>query len=764
MQIISLYIRDFGSITDRTLDFSEGLNLIEGANESGKSTVIGFIRFIFYGLGRRAAGEELSDSERAFSWSTGSASGNMTLRFGGNVYRIERHEQAASPEKHLLIVNETTGEILPKGTTPEGYFLSFPKEVFDSSLCIRQMRAGELCGGDVSAAIENLIMAGDEALNADRALTALDRVRKSLLHKNRKGGEIFRLRTEITELREHLRAVRERMEARENAEESLERIRAELKRERIALGKCEADLRLSEDLVLLSRFRALRAGEGEEARLEKELRALTNSPMAEGRDEIDRTVRRLEDAAARLDAVLRDCLIAESARGEAPETGLDNARLASVAEAVRASGGTEAVRAQIRAISEKEKKEKSLPACLIALAALLFVALSVAAVAIPFYPLLLIAVIAAVGLTVPAILTKKRSKETARSLALLLSPFGLTGSEIDPESAFLSAAAGAFRAVEEARARDARRKELENRVTRAHGAVAREKDEIALRFGELLDAGEITPDTLRRAAKRLTALGNDIRRAEDEYAARKRENAALRRAVEGEDEGALLQRLPSPLPETSPDAVAVRAEINERRMRIGVLEQENLSVTERLSALRATTESEAEILSGIAGKTAECEALEQRYRAVQLAAEKIGEARVNLSESISPRLRREASRYLSVLSESRYGVLNLDKTLTPAPEADGVLRPIAALSGGTRDAIYLSIRLALSDLFGKSDEPLPLIFDEALSQLDDDRARAALELFLTRAEAGGQILLFTCQSRERTLLTASEAPFAFHEM
>ena len=39
-------IRSFGLLRNYTMDFSDGLNIVEGANETGKSTLAAFIRFM----------------------------------------------------------------------------------------------------------------------------------------------------------------------------------------------------------------------------------------------------------------------------------------------------------------------------------------------------------------------------------------------------------------------------------------------------------------------------------------------------------------------------------------------------------------------------------------------------------------------------------------------------------------------------------------------------------------------------------------------
>ena len=55
MTFESLYIKSFGKLNGKRISFSDGVNIIEGGNESGKSTICAFIQFIFYGLPSKTA-------------------------------------------------------------------------------------------------------------------------------------------------------------------------------------------------------------------------------------------------------------------------------------------------------------------------------------------------------------------------------------------------------------------------------------------------------------------------------------------------------------------------------------------------------------------------------------------------------------------------------------------------------------------------------------------------------------------------------------
>ena len=47
MRISEIHIEEFGKLRERSFRFGEGINVIFGANESGKSTLLAFLRFAF---------------------------------------------------------------------------------------------------------------------------------------------------------------------------------------------------------------------------------------------------------------------------------------------------------------------------------------------------------------------------------------------------------------------------------------------------------------------------------------------------------------------------------------------------------------------------------------------------------------------------------------------------------------------------------------------------------------------------------------------
>ncbi len=77
--------------------------------------------------------------------------------------------------------------------------------------------------------------------------------------------------------------------------------------------------------------------------------------------------------------------------------------------------------------------------------------------------------------------------------------------------------------------------------------------------------------------------------------------------------------------------------------------------------------------------------------------------------------------------------------------SDGVERTPDQLSTGTREQLYLAIRLAYVQHYCKKSQPLPIVIDDVLVNFDDRRARQTLEV-LAEIARSIQVLFFTCHN------------------
>jgi uncharacterized protein YhaN len=77
-----------------------------------------------------------------------------------------------------------------------------------------------------------------------------------------------------------------------------------------------------------------------------------------------------------------------------------------------------------------------------------------------------------------------------------------------------------------------------------------------------------------------------------------------------------------------------------------------------------------------------------------------------------------------------------------------------AMSDGTRDQLFLALRVATLERYFEHGDPLPMVVDDILVHFDDERARAALEI-LAELSQRTQVLFFT--HHERLVQLATEA-------
>ena len=139
--------------------------------------------------------------------------------------------------------------------------------------------------------------------------------------------------------------------------------------------------------------------------------------------------------------------------------------------------------------------------------------------------------------------------------------------------------------------------------------------------------------------------------------------------------------------------------------------------------------------------------LEDEYRAIELAREALKNANREIQVRLAPMISRLAGEYMARMTGGEHSRLEFDDEFRFSASGRGV----GFLSSGTAAQLYLAVRLAICSLVIADGESCPIILDDALISFDDTRAKAALRL-LRELSSERQVIIFTCQSRERRLL------------
>ena len=108
MRINQIKINSYGKLKDKEINFLKGINLIEGNNESGKSTIMKFMLNCLYGTSKNKKGKDVSDYEKYKPWSESDFSGKIWYELdSGKRYEIYRDFNKKNPR----IFDENADEI-----------------------------------------------------------------------------------------------------------------------------------------------------------------------------------------------------------------------------------------------------------------------------------------------------------------------------------------------------------------------------------------------------------------------------------------------------------------------------------------------------------------------------------------------------------------------------------------------------------------------------------------------------------------------------
>ena len=108
MNLKKIKINSYGKLKEKEINLNNGINIIYGKNETGKSTLLNFIVNTFYGISKNKKGKEYSDFEKYTPWVGEDFSGKIEYELNNkNKYEIYRDFKKKNPK----IFNENMEDI-----------------------------------------------------------------------------------------------------------------------------------------------------------------------------------------------------------------------------------------------------------------------------------------------------------------------------------------------------------------------------------------------------------------------------------------------------------------------------------------------------------------------------------------------------------------------------------------------------------------------------------------------------------------------------
>lgn len=760
MKIKSIFISAFGSLKDFSMEFSDGLQVIYGENEAGKTTITEFIKSMFYGTGRRAAGQSMSVREKYTPFDGTPAGGRIVFERAGREYCLERQFRKSDATDKITLTDTASGksEVCAPDIGKELFGITMP--AFERSAFIGNspdFSFDEAAMGEINQKLSNAALTGEDGVSYQKILNRLDDARLKLVSKSGKTGslsaDIARYNALLEARGDCDAAARKKQELTDGIVKAQNTI-DEIDKKYDKVQKLLDSARDMENSQKLGEYLDLKD------KLDKVTKELT---LPDGTVADDMFLKKFEFGFSKLDNIrekLRsaneELEILESAaaarEGNSPERIRE--KLAAAKEELakteeRKQNCENAVSALERETEELKSEAKTIegkkkPVNLILLicgiiflaagAALYFALKTAAAGGTAFAAGVIIAALSFVfrpkdksaGEKAKEKLTAKQNELTAKRSELNMISGERNNVEAKIENLNISLN---FGVGEEQKIKDTK-----ERIERDTALLENESGKVRKFFGldENADLYEIKnqaealnkiADNQKQIKLRLSYLSRDL--GGISY-----EEAEKRLSVTGDGADFDIEK-------TKEEAKKLSAEKTEAQTLKTRLE------TELKTGFRGMRDPEdlrreiSELKEKIASK-------QEYYDAVSTAYEEVKESLIAARKSFGTALENKTLENLREITGGAYGKVNVSSDFDIAAEKNGIfgMHSSEFLSRGTKDQVYLSLRLAVARLITEK-EPLPIILDDSLSQYDDKRFLSALK-FLKNYAVDGEVFLFTC--------------------
>ena len=241
MKINRIKINSYGKLKEKEIDLKQGINIVYGKNEAGKSTLLRFIINSLYGISKTKKGKEYSDYEKFLPWSGEDFSGRIEYELdNGNKYEVLRDFKKKNPK----IFNENKEDIskdfnIDKTKGSEFFYeqTKVDEELFLSTLVVSQQEV-KLDNKEQSMLVQkiaNLVGTGEDNVSYKKALSRinkrqLDEIGTSKSREkpiNVLGRKIEKLEQEKEELSKYQDFKYEIEENKNNLKEKIEKLETE---------------------------------------------------------------------------------------------------------------------------------------------------------------------------------------------------------------------------------------------------------------------------------------------------------------------------------------------------------------------------------------------------------------------------------------------------------------------------------------------------------------------------------------------------------
>ncbi len=240
MKINELKINSYGKLKDKNLSLENGINIIYGENEKGKSTLLNFIVNMFYGTSRNKKGREMSDYDKYKPWDTEEFSGRMIYTLDNDEkYEVFREFSKKNPKIYDQNMEDISKDYSIDKNTGSQYFLEQTKvdeKTFVSSVVSFQneVEIDNQTQNILLQKIANVSSTGDDNISYKKAIDKLNKKQLEEIGTTRSQGKPINI---VMNEIEHIESVNESLRKYENYKYEIEEEKHNLQYEIFDLNK-----------------------------------------------------------------------------------------------------------------------------------------------------------------------------------------------------------------------------------------------------------------------------------------------------------------------------------------------------------------------------------------------------------------------------------------------------------------------------------------------------------------------------------------------
>lgn len=703
MKINNLKINAYGNIEEKDIHLEKGINIIHGANESGKSTLLNYIMSSFYGISRNKDGKFLSDYEKFKPWNNSEFSGRIQYELdSGEKFEIFRDFNKKNPKIYNEKLEDITSKFEVDKRDGSKFFLEqtgVDKQMYLSTVVSMQeeVRLDEKDQNILVQKIANLAGTGEDNVSYKKALTRLqEKIRDEIGTTKTSQKPVNILEKEIKEINNKIEEINQYRNRKYEIDKEKENIEEEIKQleiEKKALQELQDSINDEDNYKKEIEIKEKNKKENlyKITELKNEQNEL-NAKQKTAKETIEKAKQNIEDKKKRQEEIEANILEIHDLK-----------------------------------VEENPQNKKGTNVVFISILVLLVIIGLVATFAIKNYILTGI-----IGLLIIANIltyvnnTKKQSRHNLEQRNKITAENNSKISKLQEEQ----------------------------------NKIINEIEEEIKQLKEYEENEQENSQKLSMAKGQLILLEKNNEQIENELNIIETKQKDINYNKKAEIENKYKEKLANieelfNIQNYKVKIEQLEEEINNEKIKVKGLEIEYNTIVPQLDEMvRLEEKLEFDI--------EKLEELKKQEKTIGMAIDNLTEAYEEMKNTITPKFTNNLSSSIDKISNNKYDKVTInDENGMMVENNRGEYIEAGKLSTGTIDQLYLALRLSMINDLSK--EKLPIILDETFAYFDNNRLENAL-LYLNSELQNHQAIIFTCTNREEEILKSLDIEYNLVEL